>query len=451
MNDMTLNNRSIIEENIMKSRVKEIKTTKNVLEQKLYCLESQIKLLMNEEEQLKDKKKQNIKNYLDNFEKDKKESELKSKEFEKKREERMQYLREVQLKAELKVKEKFEKIEEERTNKETKRREDYEQNLVRMRQKSIDFLEEKIKQREEWKLNKRSIDGKEYLHNRYEEMFNKKEEAFQSDLQQKQEEERLKRKLLLKPIRHEVFDEFQHLYEEEKKRRILEKEKDRIIELEVVKSHALNDFKSNSLFYYRVLEEEKAAKELSEKKYMEKNYTSMRRGNFSKIVRENIPPKVNLEKKKEIEDRVYKIKHSKIIKKHIYDRSKIVLLKKHDPNKPKKFNWKLNLSIDESLEKDLKKQKRAKSHYGSFNNSLNKSKDVSDRPLSVGNVGSSIGYNSSKNFTVDKRVPLTKNPDYLTESRVKKSHNIMCHSEKSKLILFSLYPLLYLNILISFI
>ena len=111
-NEMTLNNRSIIEENILRSRVKEIKTTKNVLEQKLYCLESQIKLLMNEEEQLKDKKKQNIKNYLDNFEKDKKESEQKSKEFEKKREERMQYLREVQLKAELKVKEKYEKIEE---------------------------------------------------------------------------------------------------------------------------------------------------------------------------------------------------------------------------------------------------------------------------------------------------------------------------------------------------
>jgi len=73
-NDMTLNNQSIIQENILKSRVKEIKTTKSVLEEKLFCLENQIKLLMREEAE-KDRKKQNIKNYLDNFEKDKKEIE----------------------------------------------------------------------------------------------------------------------------------------------------------------------------------------------------------------------------------------------------------------------------------------------------------------------------------------------------------------------------------------
>ena len=439
-NDLTLNNQSIIDENIRKARVKEIKSTKSVLEQKLFSLESQIKSLMNEEFE-KDKKKQNIKNYLDNFEKDKKESEIKSKEFEKRREERMKYLKEVQLKAELKVKEKYEKIEEEKLNKETKKREEYEQNLIKMRQKSIDFLEEKIMQRNNWKQEQKAIEGKVYIHNKYEEMFKKKEEKYQEEINQKIEEETLKRKIILKPIKHVDLDEFQRKYEEERKTKILEKDKERILRFEEIRNNASNDIKSTSLIYYKVIKDEKQIKEKKEKQKLEKNYTSLRRGNFSKIIRENIPLKSDVTKKKEVADRIFKLKTSKIISRKSYDRSKIVLLKKHDPNKPyNNIKWKMTLSLDESNEKDEKKAKRPRSHYGGSgsNSSFFRSSSLS-RPLS-GQIGSnsSSGYSLSKNLVVDKRVPLNKNPDYLTENRIKKSHNPMSLSVNKSNYLFIL-------------
>jgi len=384
------------------------------------------------EEAEKDRKKQNIKNYLDNFEKDKKEIEARSKEFEKKREERLKYLKEVNLRAELKVKERYEKEEEEKSRKQEKKSSDMEDKIFRMQQKSIDFREEQLRQREEWRANRRSLDGKQYIHQKYEEMFKANEEKYLSELNQKHEEETLKRKIQLKPIKHEELDSFQHKYEEDRQKLILEREKRRILEKEEIKNHALNDIKSNSLVYYRLIEEEKMEKEKQEKQKLEKNFTSMRRNNFSKIIKDNMPPKINPEKRKEIENRMLKIKTSKLLikgqgpyERKPYNRSKIIVLRKRDPNKPNKYKWKLNLSLDNEVEEELKKQKRPKSHYGGFNNSFNKS-NFSNR--TVGNLGASTGNYSRKNFSVDKRVPLLKNPDYLAENRIKKSHSIMSHS-----------------------
>ncbi len=416
-NDITINNQSIIDENIRKSRVKEIKNTKDVLENKLFSLENQIKLLMAEEYE-KDKKKLNIKSFLDNFEKDKKDSELRSKEFERKREERIKYLKEIQLKAELKVKEKYEMIESDKKDREVRKREEYEQNLVKMRQRSIDFLEEKIKQREDWRQSQKELEARQYTyaHHKLEDFFNQKEKKHQEEQGLKHEEETYKRKQALKPIKHEEIDAFQNKYLENKKKLIYEKERERIIKLETIRNNAQQDPKPTSIMYYRVLEDEKHQKEDQEKKKIEKSLISAKRGNFSNHLREHITPKVSQGKKKELEDMVFKLKTSKIIKKKTYDRSKIVLLKKHDPSKPYRYSWKINLTLEDSQEKDVRKRPQSQySRTASFDkeNTLN-------RPLS--------GFNTSKHLSVEKRVPLQKNPDYLTENRIKNSHNRLSQS-----------------------
>src|SRR5690242_20739606 len=75
--------KDIVEENIRKSRIKEIKQTKELLEKKLISLDEQVQVLMDEESENSPNKRFNVKQFLDNFEKDKKEAELRARKWEK--------------------------------------------------------------------------------------------------------------------------------------------------------------------------------------------------------------------------------------------------------------------------------------------------------------------------------------------------------------------------------
>ena len=93
-NNLTLiskNDSTIIKElpddNLRKDRIKEIKTSKVNLESKLQLLDGQIKILIKEEEINNNRKNISIKSYLDNFQKDKLESEQKVKKWDNDRKE----------------------------------------------------------------------------------------------------------------------------------------------------------------------------------------------------------------------------------------------------------------------------------------------------------------------------------------------------------------------------
>ena len=80
-NNSLVNPSDQVEENIKKSQLKEIKNTKEVLTQKLEGIEEQVQKLMASEEQMAQLKKLNIKQFLDNFEKDKTIAEQKAQKY----------------------------------------------------------------------------------------------------------------------------------------------------------------------------------------------------------------------------------------------------------------------------------------------------------------------------------------------------------------------------------
>jgi hypothetical protein len=88
-------------------------------------------------------------------------------------------------------------------------------------------------------------------------------------------------------------------------------------------------------------------------------------------------------------------------------------LKKPDPSKGKKYNWELkinNSNLSEDGRNNGNDNNKSLSRNAFSNSILNKS-----RPLTGDNK-----LRSSKSRSGDKKKPLEKNPDYLTEIRIKK-------------------------------
>ena len=77
INNNNENNNNLIEENILKSQIKQIKETKEILIDKLKSIEQQVQNLLINENEMAIKKTNNIKQFIENFEKDKIENEKK--------------------------------------------------------------------------------------------------------------------------------------------------------------------------------------------------------------------------------------------------------------------------------------------------------------------------------------------------------------------------------------
>ena len=81
-NSLLLNPQTQVDENIKKAQIKEIKENKEILLQKLNSINEQVQKLMFDEEQISQLKKLNIKQFLDNFDKDKEIIEQRAKKYE---------------------------------------------------------------------------------------------------------------------------------------------------------------------------------------------------------------------------------------------------------------------------------------------------------------------------------------------------------------------------------
>ncbi len=77
LNNDNNNNNNLIEENILKSQIKQIKETKEILIDKLKSIDQQVQNLLINENKIALKKTNNIKQFIENFEKDKIENEKK--------------------------------------------------------------------------------------------------------------------------------------------------------------------------------------------------------------------------------------------------------------------------------------------------------------------------------------------------------------------------------------
>jgi len=401
--------KEIIEDNIRKSRIKEIKNKKEILEKKLYYLDEQVQSLMKEEESNNINKKFNLKQYLDNFEKDKKEADQREQRWKKEHEKRVKAFEEQQKKIQEQLKE---KVDNENLSLNLKRQENYLKKLEQIKynaKKHRDDVMKLSEMKEEWK--NKPISDKQYLFKIAEEEFKKKQQQIQEEETKRLDLEKAKIKQIYKPISRVEIDEFKKNYEEQREKLIYEREKERLLKKEelIQRNSALPKIETH--VHHKIIEEEKKLRETKEKEKMDKIYTKLKIKQFSKVIQTSMVPKIDETKKKEIEERI--LAEGQRPKKLENKRIGRIILKKHDPSNPKKYNWELKLNSSSLSDRgNILRANNNSISKGVFSTSiLNKS-----RPFTREDK-----LRSSKSRSREKKKPLEKNPDYLTEMRIKKN------------------------------
>ena len=380
-----------IEENIKKDKIKGNKQKKELLLSKLNGINEQVKRLVQNEEELTKNKKLNIKEFLENFEKDKEKSEelvKKLNEEKKIREQKM--ISSIKKSYDIKQKE----YEQMKLDEEEKKKKE----LEKIRLKELEIIRERNRENKD-KLNyirqhanDKPANMSQYLFKALENKYNEKhQKEIQTEIIKKREKMKENSVSL-----EEIFDFEKKQKELEIKRMIeIEEEKKKLKEQWKLNKDILPKFESNMM--QMIKEEEKKNREKKELDEFKKKLKQQEIKNYSEVVNKLFLPKINHSMKKEREDRIKNLDIKNNIQ-HITKKKNNgrILLKKPDPNKPSKYSWKLKLEIEEpdKLSKNKKnnnQEKRARS--------------------------------------AQKRQPLEKLPDYLTEMRTKNVEKLSNNSQ----------------------
>ena len=375
---------SIIEENIKKDKIKDNKQTKELLLVKLNGINEQVQRLVQSEEDLNKNKKLNVKEFLENFDKDKEKSEelvKKLNEDKKIREQKM--MNSIKKSYDLKQKE----YEQMKLDEEEKKKKE----LEKIRLKELEIIRERNKENKD-KLsfiklhaNDKPMNMSQYLFKALENKYNEKQEnEIKTEILKKREKIKENSVSL-----EEIFDFEKKQKELEVKRMLeMEEEKKKLREQWKQTKDILPKFESNMM--QMIKEEEKKNKEKKELEEAKKKLKQQEIKNYSESVNKLFLPKINPSMKKEREERIKNLDVKSNIQ-HITKKKNTgrIILKKPDPNKPSKYSWKLKLELDEpektNKNKNQQQLKRAKS--------------------------------------AQKHEPLDKLPDYLTEMRLKNTQN----------------------------
>ena len=383
-----------IEENIKKDKIKGNKQKKELLLSKLNGINEQVKRLVQNEEELTKNKKLNIKEFLENFEKDKEKSEeLVKKLNEEKRIREQKMISSIKKSYDIKQKE----YEQMKLDEEEKKKKE----LEKIRLKELEIIRERNRENKD-KLNyirqhanDKPANMSQYLFKALENKYNEKhQKEIQTEIIKKREKMKENSVSL-----EEIFDFEKKQKELEIKRMIeIEEEKKKLKEQWKLNKDILPKFESNMM--QMIKEEEKKNKEKKEIEDAKKKLKQQEIKNYTENINKLYLPKINPSMKKEREDRIKNLEIKNNIQ-HITKKKNNgrILLKKPDPNKPSKYSWKLKLELDEQdkLNKNNKnniQKKRAKS--------------------------------------AQKHEPLEKLPDYLTEMRLKNTQIIENKSQNKK-------------------
>ena len=383
-----------IEENIKKDKIKGNKQKKELLLSKLNGINEQVKRLVQNEEELTKNKKLNIKEFLENFEKDKEKSEelvKKLNEEKKIREQKM--ISSIKKSYDIKQKE----YEQMKLDEEEKKKKE----LEKIRLKELEIIRERNRENKD-KLNyirqhanDKPANMSQYLFKALENKYNEKhQKEIQTEIIKKREKMKENSVSL-----EEIFDFEKKQKELEIKRMIeIEEEKKKLKEQWKLNKDILPKFESNMM--QMIKEEEKKNKEKKEIEDAKKKLKQQEIKNYTENINKLYLPKINPSMKKEREDRIKNLEIKNNIQ-HITKKKNNgrILLKKPDPNKPSKYSWKLKLELDE--QDKLKKNNK---------NNIQKKRAKS----------------------AQKHEPLEKLPDYLTEMRLKNTQIIENKSQNKK-------------------
>jgi hypothetical protein len=385
----------VVEENVRRSKVKEIKQAKELLENKLINIDEQIQqLIFDENNATKQSKKFDLKQYLENFEKDQKEAEKKTQQYQKDKDEFKKKIEDLHIKEEIKKKQQKEINEKENEEKAVKKHEEYLKKIELMKLKGKDKHEEVEKLKDEWKSK---IVEKNYKYLTAEEDFKNKQEKLEEERKNKFLEDIIKkRNTILKPIKKEELNEFSKKVTEERQKKLYEKEKERLLKQEEIMNLNTQLPKSETQAYKQIVEEDKKFKNFKEKDKLDKLYTQLKVKNYSKEVNNMMLPDIDENKKKEREERINNI-HNKQVKKLKRKRGqRVLIVKPKNSNNLSLSQRSLNVSKNKSIMRSQSLDESEKYDYNEIKNRLYKSRSQ------------------------EKRKPMEKNPDYLTAMRKQK-------------------------------
>ena len=375
----------VIDQNIKKDKLKENKQIKELLLSKLNGINEQVNKLMENEKEFKINKKINVKEFLENFEKDKVKLEEQARKYSEEKKQREQRILNSMLKDEKKVKENDDLIQKEN---EKKKKE-----LEKIRLMELERLRERKREKKE-KIDhiREHVNDKAENENKY--LFRVLERKYNEKVEQELKKEIMKKREKMKEGRISLVEivEFDKRQKELELKRLVEIEEEKKKLKEQWKQIKENLPKFESSLTQKLKEEENQKKEKIELEQYKKQSKIKEIKNYSQTVQKLFLPKINENIKKERENRIKNLRTKDNIQKiQRKKNSGRILLVKPDPNKPKKYPWKLKLEPD-------KKQANNNSILYSKNENPNLRSKSADK----------------------KHKPMKKLPDYLTEMRLEK-------------------------------
>ena len=375
----------VIDQNIKKDKLKENKQIKELLLSKLNGINEQVNKLMENEKEFKINKKINVKEFLENFEKDKVKLEEQARKYSEEKKQREQRILNSMLKDEKKVKENDDLIQKENE----KKKKEFE----KIRLMELERLRERKREKKE-KIDHIREHANDKAENENKYLFRVLERKYNEKVEQELKKEIMKKREKMKEGRISLVEivEFDKRQKELELKRLVEIEEEKKKLKEQWKQIKENLPKFESSLTQKLKEEENQKKEKIELEQYKKQSKIKEIKNYSQTVQKLFLPKINENIKKERENRIKNLRTKDNIQKiQRKKNSGRILLVKPDPNKPKKYPWKLKLEPD-------KKQANNNSILYSKNENPNLRSKSADK----------------------KHKPMKKLPDYLTEMRLEK-------------------------------
>ena len=344
-NENLLENRGgsdlLVEQNLKEKLKKDVNNQKNKIIRKIEDIDIKIKDMLLEEDNINNKKQINLKNFIDNFERDKEIIEIRAKKYLKERRERNKRIaNDLTQLAEKRKKELEEK------NKKEKEEQEKMANNLKRQAKEIENKRSKVIAQQSL-LYKPYINGKiDGTAKKY--LFMKKHEKFLKNEQILLDKENNYRKNKMKPISNEEIQEFNIKMDKkrEEKKIISEKKTEKLLEewnerKKTLPSYVNHLSENTYIEINKQIQDEKDKKEKMEQLIEKKNKYSngLKQPQKNKgLEQKRIETINNLDPKRFLLDKDT-MQHK--------DRKGRVLLKKRDPEKPSKFKWDLKL-VDSS-------------------------------------------------------------------------------------------------------
>ena len=349
------NSEFVVEQNLKEKIKKDVNAQKKKIIQKIENINEKIKDVMLNEEDINNKKQENLKNFIDNFERDKEIIEIRTKKYLKEKKERKKRMaNDLNQIAEKRKKELEDKDKKEKEKKEK---------MINQLKREAKEIENKHSKEvgAKFLLYKPYINEKvEGTSKRY--LFMQKYEQFLKNEKSLIDKENFNRKKKMKHITNEELEEFNNIMDKkrEEKQLIIDKKMEKLLEDWNERKKTIPEYVSPfSENAYKAIT--KNVQEFQDKKDRLKAL-NIKKQEFGK--NDVKQPQINKDLEKQRLELIDNLNSKRIFleKDTLQHRKRKgrILLKKPDPNKPSKYSWKLkilNTSDNEiSIEKSLIKK-----------------------------------------------------------------------------------------------